>query len=945
MKNNYLEAQRLMDVAQVNLDTFNPGDLPDDFTRWSDYIEIDTAANGAITKIHQRFDLLSKLDIDNKAFDLTNGNLFLERFWKIKPRKNFGADSIDARLNSLGLDTTARNKTIRAFNFAFGRKSYNTREGQLETQIGSTPWDSILPTDSFSTSDDPIDTNNNYYDIGQYYNLKDFTARFAAFIRNFREKGNPTNEDHEQWHIGNYFTEFTPGLRLVYLPALDTEEYIESLRTAGGGGSEFTGIINDLLKNNDNTDNSDREHRLKELAKTYKLYYIEEKIQRGYVVPGGSPPKLEGVVEHDSLTVALYPFPILDTTSDNYAPEGYDECDDAYSYNNDYSEYFDNNAKSTSIWDFENLRAEKIATDEYDELIVKLTHDSNTDFKLLFDFIFPLGRYLSMFNVYSMMASSSIPDINEAFTETKDRLWGIYGILTSGGDYRYEPGPSNEENLRLIERWSQGKGGDECCNEFDGEFYSLEGLLGMPALNIKGAKNPFSGNGLKYVTKLLKETGEMIFKQLVEISDPNIMVASGIRRVMKAVGICKWQQGLPPLWLVSLGLLPPPISPWGVPITPLGVIYAIIHEDEECVISDASVPEGVTDCSTVEDCTYIGTPTPTGYEAKAGSVLSPGGKGSIGEIPGVQEELDDLARWAENPPWQLPFMDPNIPFEDLTMTPGTFTTPQLEGLAGSMGRPFGLPTAMDNAIQEGLGTLEGTTEEGFAGLAGDLGTIGGEVESLQNWRNTNAIDTENIGQIWEAGSGLWSTTEFTGIQNSVNSFDAWRTGDAGTDGTFASAVGNFLTSGTLGPAIAGLEGDNYNFVTQSGLATEGFVTQTSLATEGFVTQTSLDTENFATTFEMNSAILNSNFVTVNVLANEGFITEAKLDESLSDDNMEQMTRNALNLILVNADSEMRSMFGLGDLNLDNKKIDGKDMPDIDGTFQSFTTAEDDDDDD
>ena len=152
---------------------------------------------------------------------------------------------------------------------------------------------------------------------GQYYNLEDFTARFRTFLTKFNTITSPTNTEESKWKIDNYFTEFTPGLRLIYLPAIDTEENIE----AGDNTSEFAEIVNKLLKNDGGSSLDDtRQTRLRQLAKIHKLYYIEEKINRGWIGAAGK--QLTGSIQQDALTVELYPFPLLDTTSDNYASVG-----------------------------------------------------------------------------------------------------------------------------------------------------------------------------------------------------------------------------------------------------------------------------------------------------------------------------------------------------------------------------------------------------------------------------------------------------------------------------------------------------------------------------------------------------------------------------------------------------------------------------------------------
>ena len=129
--------------------------------------------------------------------------------------------------------------------------------------------------------------------------------------------------------------------------------------------------------------------------------------------------------------------------------------------------------------------------------------------------------------------------------------------------------------------------------------------------------NPFIDKGLDYIEEMALETGKVIFKKLVEYVDPNIAAAKQVKKITRALGFCGDMEI--PLWMISLGLLPPflpfppfPVFLWGLPtigngptLTPFGILYLMGYswdEEEINLYSKPSKEDVGDDCDNVETC-------------------------------------------------------------------------------------------------------------------------------------------------------------------------------------------------------------------------------------------------------------------------------------------------------------------------------------------------------
>ena len=71
---------------------------------------------------------------------------------------------------------------------------------------------------------------------------------------------------------------------------------------------------------------------------------------------------------------------------------------------------------------------------------------------MLFDFVFPLNRYLSIITVYNILASSSVDGVETAFNTTKDQLYNLYQMVHNT-DFMHK-GDSPQEFQELVKDFS-----------------------------------------------------------------------------------------------------------------------------------------------------------------------------------------------------------------------------------------------------------------------------------------------------------------------------------------------------------------------------------------------------------------------------------------------------------------------------------------------------------
>ena len=168
-------------------------------------------------------------------------------------------------------------------------------------------------------------------------------------------------------------------------------------------------------------------------------------------------------------------------------------------------------------------------------------------YKFLFRYCFPLKRMLFMIMLYNMCYMEFDKDVINLFKTTKGSLKSVFNLLLNAGDYTYQ----------------------------DEQVKKMAGPKGLMAMVENGDDIP----GIDLVG-LAARTPLLIFKGLVELIDPNIVIAKKIHD-----GALTANTDIP-MPLASLMALPmniippPPFGPGiGPPITPLGLTYLALGAD------------------------------------------------------------------------------------------------------------------------------------------------------------------------------------------------------------------------------------------------------------------------------------------------------------------------------------------------------------------------------
>jgi hypothetical protein len=386
----------------------------------------------------------------------------------------------------------------------------------------------------------------------QYLSIEEYSKAIQDIWQKLKEKTfelglKPTNTSatKKYFSLDSYFMEIRPGLRMVYL--LPTKTGSGSIQTFNLDGLEdkvgtrnvpniegyFGGqtYFKQALKSIDsfgtnNTSENNFKAALKRLRNSQKSYSVFERFL--------------------GKEREIYMLPLVDTSicagdskwwSQNKNKQ-FQEVLPGQAANADTSEiYWKKEYKKV----FSSLKRDIINSDEYD---------------LLFDYIFPLDRYLSMVAVYTIMSVSSMQDVETAFDGIKDRLYATFRQLENGISHSDRFEPTNEQVSFVLDQFSYA---------FRSPCFSFAFSAVPP--NMKGF-------GLDILKKIAIQIPIFIFKAFVEQFDPNIKFAKFIQEILTALGVCL------PLPLISIGLLPPTIFGYppigfgiGPVLTPFGFAY------------------------------------------------------------------------------------------------------------------------------------------------------------------------------------------------------------------------------------------------------------------------------------------------------------------------------------------------------------------------------------
>ena len=410
-----------------------------------------------------------------------------------------------------------------------------------------------------------------------------------------------------------FFDELTPGLRIVYTPPVDNSQYAKENPNSGWGdlleqeisasSNTMKGYIDKLEENNSEI----FDYIKGDLKDRKKAFYFKEEIKRQKALLPAEAADTDDLIilEGDTKTREVYPISLIDSTGISLFEEACLESSEVGP-----AWWFDK--KDINMFQLGGTGDDNFYEEEYERSISNMQKrlSNSKEFKLLFDFIFPIDRYLSMLNVYSILVSSSLDGMEASMSGVREKLFKLFDMLSSSGDYQ---GPSVP-----LYNVDDAIGGDSKCFKLDDEPISLEELLtGNFGINLNMPKNPLALMDYGAVAKAGKDNIKALFKALVEFQDPNIKAAKKIRTLLQNLGMCP----VPPLFLISLGLLPPTVfgyPPLGIgigpPLTPIGMAYLAFGFEMETLYKHFYTEKAinaqsarVVDCEAVQDTT-CGTP-------------------------------------------------------------------------------------------------------------------------------------------------------------------------------------------------------------------------------------------------------------------------------------------------------------------------------------------------
>jgi hypothetical protein len=475
-------------------------------------LRFSTLAGGLVSK-----DKYSGItSIGGKPINLENGNLLLEKYYKVVIRNR---GDIVTRLSSI--------------------RGVTQERAEKTADIVYEAWQKYF--------------TENVEDRYRYVNIKNFSQAYTKFAEYIEDKAETRTDFNEYWKMENIFAEVRPGMRMIYLLPVKTGFLpvssgdlenkfgtdIPSYDKYFGGDSYLNEALNSISDGASNDQQNFVAEALAKLRRRESAYSILENL---------SPPPDPTSLNQESSpggSREIYPIPIIDTST----------CvaDNEWWLSNNEKNIFDISSSTPAP---EN----KFWSTQYNIQLQSLKDDitSSTQYKFLFRYIFPIDRYMSIINVYTFMATSSQPNVETALATTKDELWRMMTLLVEDGigPFGYENSPSNEDQGLVLEKFEK---------TFEKPCFSFAFSAVPP--NLKGF-------GLDIVKKIVLKVPLLIFKSFVEQADPNIRLAKFIEEIYKALGVCI------PLPVISFALLPPTVfgfPPFGIgigpPLTPFGFGY------------------------------------------------------------------------------------------------------------------------------------------------------------------------------------------------------------------------------------------------------------------------------------------------------------------------------------------------------------------------------------
>jgi len=490
-------------------------------------------------------------------FDLSNGNMFLETFFKVVKKDWNRSDMVEKILPSISGLRAIVEQYVKDEYFGDDIGDNNEAQNMINTWVEmlQSSYDHIATTGLVDILDNSWNQTFGHLGVdGEVYVgvreidrlVDEFVGLVASSTTEYSVKITPHVDGsasivagagvgvfqgvddaifgdvgEQVWKFDNFFTIET-GMRLCYVSPIANNPLESKVLEDLYGAQEFEGLGSAGLYGT--------------LNKKYRSFMIEEQLDLQDQTMG------DGRISLNIKERKVYATPLIEVrdSSINDQLAGMSLLD--------LSVLGLPGTVGGSTWSNTHYNSEQVGK-------MKQKIKDSPEYAALFKFSVPTERFLGMLTVYTMMSVSASPRVEAIFEGTKDELMRTFMAL-SNPDWKAPEGPSNGDIAKFHEHFG---GLTTPCFSFSW------GMGGMPG---------FKGLGMDLVLKLAVKTPLLIFKAVVEMIDPNIKIAKWIIDLAKFIGICL------PMPVVSLGLLPPTVfgfPPFGFGIgpllTPLGFGY------------------------------------------------------------------------------------------------------------------------------------------------------------------------------------------------------------------------------------------------------------------------------------------------------------------------------------------------------------------------------------
>ena len=383
--------------------------------------------------------------------DMSNGNLIVEPYIRVK---ELPVSPSDLTTFAFPAEIIKNAKYVeRNDNYLKGVVNIEKFENFIKSKFNP----SVFPVDSQTGNGQPVSRAFNRIAREATQPPPPVDEECGPELTNIGFSRATTGED-VKFKLGHFFETISVGIRISHLPPPDD---------FSSGGNAATVFTDARLENADSY----------EISQLEKAYYVPEKnstngVRDLHIVPLAS---YEKSISMDTLIEDVF---INPATNQPYTKEVREIVNGTMATKTEeigfFRMFYENNAPL--------IIDTLLETDEY---------------QLLFKYLFPLDRMLSLNNIYSAEYMTSYKDLEDSFDRTKEDIKYLFFALANSGNPYYDCGPSASDLMIAL------------TNGLD-----VKGLAKMIAL-------------------MIIKAALLIFKGFTEVVDPNIAMSKNILKLIR----------------------------------------------------------------------------------------------------------------------------------------------------------------------------------------------------------------------------------------------------------------------------------------------------------------------------------------------------------------------------------------------------------------------------